>query len=279
MPSNRRTLKNYFSDGSLPSQSHFEDLVDSTLNLMDDGFARTAENGVEISLVGDGNRLISFFEDAQAKTDPDWSITCEAKSTSLNFVHHGDVESGNTNDPAQEKELEVLTLSSSGKIGVRNQNPSFDLDVAGTIRSQARVGLTGTVPADGGWYPITGELDGCHALEIVAGVGLAGQKKGRYALLHAVALNAYNPSGWLFNLFGRKNRIRATNAWYLSRADRMKLRWVPAGPAYSHAYQLEIRTYRSYGEDAVVRYSVTELWPDPFMNNSKETGGSSTPFK
>jgi len=264
---NRKTLKNYFGMGALPTQSHLEDLVDSTLNIIEDGFSRSAANGVEISLVGEQSRLLSFFREAQLD-HPDWAITCEAQSGNLNFVHAGSQHSQDASTQSQDAETQVLTLTDEGRVGINAPNPEFDLDVNGTVRSIGRFGQSGFVPADGQWHAVTAKLDGCHALEIVAGVGLAGKKKGRYALLHAVAMNAFNPTGWLFNFLNAKKNIRCTHAWYLSRADRMKLRWVKADSALSHAYRLELKTARSYGDGTKVQYSIIELWPDWFMEQS-----------
>ena len=41
---NRTTLKKYFSAGSQPTQTDFEQLIESTLNLLDDGFSCKREN-------------------------------------------------------------------------------------------------------------------------------------------------------------------------------------------------------------------------------------------
>jgi hypothetical protein len=272
MPSNRKTLKNYFRTGALPTQSQFEDLVESSLNIMDDGFSRSAVNGVEVSLVGEHNRLLSFFRDAKLGC-PDWALTCDKQSSSLNFVRTGAQQAENGSIQARDAENEVLTLTEDGRVGIGVSEPAFDLDVKGTVRSTGRFGQSGFVPADGDWHAITAKLDGCHALEVIAGVGLAGEKKGRYALLHAVVLNTFNPTGWFFNFLNGKKRIRGTQAWYLSRADRMKLRWVKANSTLSHGYQLELKTMSSYGDGTVVQYSITELWPDSFMEHSKVVRG------
>jgi hypothetical protein len=281
---NRKTLKNYFALGALPTQSHFEDLVDSTLNIMEDGFSRSAANGIEISLVGEQSRLLSFFCDAQQMEKPDWSITCELQSGNLNFVQIAGQTAEDASSSAQDKvdsdqetENPLLTLTEEGRVGIKSTSPAFDLDVNGTIRSTGRFGRSGVVPADGEWHAITPKLDGCHALEIIAGVGLSGKKKGRYAFLHAIAMNTYNPTGWFFNFLNQKKKIRCTHAWYLSRADRMKLRWVKVDAELSHAYQLELKTLTSYGDEINIQFSVTELWSDWSMENSQtDSGGSKT---
>ena len=116
--------------------------------------------------------------------------------------------------------------------------------------------------ADGEWHDLTGPLGGCQAFEVMAGVG---QKDGgRFAMLHAIAMNTYNPlPGWLEFLSPRK-RIRSQHAWYGRRCDRLQLRW--AGDHGRRAsYRLQIRTQCDYGEDKLIQAAVTQLWFDPEM--------------
>jgi hypothetical protein len=85
---NRKTLRHFFEKGKLPTESNFADLVDSTLNMEDDGFSRTPENGVEIRLRGVTRRLLSFFDDPQ-KQKPDWAITSNPGAPNLNIARAG----------------------------------------------------------------------------------------------------------------------------------------------------------------------------------------------
>jgi hypothetical protein len=91
----------------------------------------------------------------------------------------------------------------------------------------------------------------------MAGVGKP--HSGRYALMHAFALNTFN---------SKKGSITYHQARFLSRCDQIDLRWVGA----THDYSLEMRTRCSYEEGAqekvFVRYYVTQLWFDPFMAGS-----------
>ena len=81
---NRSTLKRYFRTGALPSEDHFDDLIDSTLNTIDEGFDKTPENGFEISLVGDHRRLISFFKRGSVR-DAVWTIDYDADHDRLSL--------------------------------------------------------------------------------------------------------------------------------------------------------------------------------------------------
>ena len=273
---NRKTLRNYFAQGALPAETHFSDLVDSTLNMVDDGFSRTPDNGVEITLLGQ-KRLMSFFGNAQVET-PDWAITSNAGTRDLNFVG---LDTNRKDSDTTRGENEVLTLTKEGMVGIQVPAPKYPLDVDGAIRMAGRTGSPGPSekgcscqkdhtlampPADGQWHDITGDLGGCQAFEVIAGVGLPNQYKGRYALLHALALNAFNPTGRFFNFWKFKNRIRVqSEAWYRSRGDRLKLRWLTRDET-NHKYRLQIRAITDYGTGINIQFSITRLWFNPFMN-------------
>ncbi len=71
---NRSTLKRFFQRGQIPTEVHFANLIDSTINKIDDGFAKDVEDGLKLSPIGDSQKLISFFEDIK-ETHPAWSIS------------------------------------------------------------------------------------------------------------------------------------------------------------------------------------------------------------
>jgi hypothetical protein len=253
---NRKTLKDYFKSGSLPSENQFEDLIDSMLNMTDEGFYKTPEQGFKVAQLPEG-KLISFFDNISVE-DPIWSIKMDLKNGArkLSFLSKDDSE--------------ILTLTPDGKMGVKQNKPDFELDVAGTIASRGRIGEKGakTVHANGCWQDITGALEGCHAFEIMAGVGKP--KSGKYALLHAFALKTFNGRG----------KIVYHQAHYGSRCNRLKLRW-KKGP--DKTYTLQLKTRSRYctgskqersetggdkaGQDVgvYVKYYTTRLWFDKLM--------------
>ena len=57
---NRQTLKNYFKKGGFATEKHFVDLIDSSLNVVDDGISIQRENGLKINPIGFSTKLISF---------------------------------------------------------------------------------------------------------------------------------------------------------------------------------------------------------------------------
>ena len=238
---NRSTLKEYFKKGCLPSEEQFGDLIDSMLNIIDEGFDKTPDSGLKISQIGEESRLISFYRNIDMKS-PIWSITVDTAKKQLLFNAEDDTS--------------VLALDPAGRVGVNKRTPDYTLDVDGILATKGRIGRykEGAVPADGQWHPVIEKLDGCRAYEIMAGAGKT--KSGKYALLHAFALSTFNA----------KSRIASHQAHYHSRCDRIKLRWTGG----QHEYSLEMRTCCCYGDDINIRYSITELWFDYFMEGDTQ---------
>lgn len=266
---NRTTLKRYFQRGSLPSQEHFEDLIDSTLNIIDEGFDKTAPDGLKIVQLSNAGKLISFFDNNASLQQALWSIRLDATRRQLIFEAQAPAtatapEAGHVTAP-------VLSLSAAGRLGVNQPEPAYTLDVDGFVASRGRIGsVRGTVPADGTWHPITEELTGCHAFEIMAGAG-GRTRQGKYALLHAVALNTFAASG----LFRRRHAITNQQAYYGSRCNRLKLRWRRRNKS-THTYQLELRTMCGYGDDTSVTFYLTDLWPGTLMQQTNPPDGRDT---
>lgn len=246
---NRSTLKHFFQKGSLPTEHHFGDLIDSTLNMVDEGFDKSPEHGLEISPIGNHKGLISFFRNIDPKT-PIWSIRFDPNDAKLVIVN--------------EAQRHILTLDPQGKIGIGQPNPEWQLDVDGVLATKGRIGAyaQGSVPANGQWHRITEELSGCHAFEVMAGVGK--KRTGNYALMHAFAVNTYNPTGWFFNFLNLKKRIRYDQAYYRTLGNKLKLRWT----GQQRKYFLELRSNSDYGEGIRIRYSLTNLWFDEEMSES-----------
>jgi len=264
---NRETLKNYFKNGSLPSQDEFGDLIDSNLNVIDEGFDKSIDEGLKISSLNTSGKLISFFKSIPLKNAL-WFIGIDSKTDNL-------VVGNNKNQQALSLSQETMDagpetakddcVQEKTKIGINIKAPAWELDVGGVIRSEGRIGVgQKAIPADGLWHDITEALSGCHAFEVMAGVG-GPKKSGKYALLHAFALNTYNPKGWFFNFFNLKKRIRSDQSYYRSISDKLALRW----EGESRKYTLQLRTNSNYGEDIWIQYSLTKLWFDEEMSQSR----------
>jgi len=241
----RATLKTYFSDGRRPSQEEFADLIDSSLNIIDHGFDKNAREGFRVAQLGGEGSLMSFYRDIAVKS-PLWSMRLNTLDSNLHFEAVADAGGENRS---------VLSLDPAGKVGIRQSAPEHELDVAGTVASHRRIGRAGVKPvySDGEWHDITDALDGCHAFEIMAGVGAKGS--GKYALLHAFALSTFNG----------KNDITCHQAHYGSRCNRLLLKW----EGDTHNFRLRMKTSCDYGEKLAVRYYITELWLDPLMGGGQ----------
>jgi hypothetical protein len=255
---NRQTLRNFFTAGKLPTQDHFRDLVDSMLNMTDEGFCKSAQNGLEVSAPVGHDAFFSLYRD-QSPQSALWSISCSGDRNRLSFRSGDAVAVPDT--PA------VLSLDAQARVGINIGAPRFALDVAGVIGAEGRAGTStasGVAPpiANGIWQDITGPLTGCQALEVVAGTGLRGG--GRFALLHAIALNTFNPTAGMFEFVMRRKRIRSSGAYYGRRCDQLQLRW--QGSSGKNAeYRLQIRTKCSYGDTVPIQYFLTRLWFDAQM--------------
>ncbi|MBU6167424.1 MAG: hypothetical protein KGQ86_00160 [Bacteroidetes bacterium] len=239
---NRITLKNFFRKGSVPTETNFADLIDSSINIVEDGIGRSVEDGFRIAPMGYSKRLLSFYENAQ-KSKPDWFISLnDGNSKGLAF-HESDSENR-------------LVLKNGGNIGIGISNPTSKLEVKGCIGMDERKGtfLTGQVPGDAKWHNIIAELDGISAFEIMAQI--SGKKgSGRYAISHAIALATYG--GYL-----SRWSIRKTAANYGGFLNQLQFRWTGS----VNNYALQIRTRRHYGlndqnaEPYPIFFNVTKLW-------------------
>ncbi|MFK7907644.1 MAG: hypothetical protein AB8B69_21075 [Chitinophagales bacterium] len=239
---NRRTLKNFFKRGSLPTEVNFADLIDSTLNKVDDGISKNIESGLMISPTGTSNKLMSFYNNIKDK-NPAWNIGLNEGRTNGLVISEGEGKPR-------------LFIQNGGNVGIGTMTPQAKLEVNGMVAMQGRIGTfkKGKVPADGKWHTIIGNLDYMQAFEIMSYVQ-AKQGRGKYAMLHAIAVSTFGgPS---------HSAITQTAAYYRYFWNRLNIRW--SGDI--HNYSLQIRTASNYGfkEDGLQRmitYRITQLWDE-----------------
>jgi hypothetical protein len=285
---NRDTLRKHFKAGSRPTAEHFAQLIDSTLNIVEDGIYKTDDDGLQVRALPGHQGLMSFYR-PQSQDEADWSLVFGKMERQL--ILRAGSASGTSPRPAllsldatrvpQDEDREVI-----GRIGVglETPRPQTRLDVAGAVGMSGRLGSAAEAPgpvlADGKPHRITRALQGCHAFEVVAGVGQP-DSDSRFALVHGIALNAHNPSRWN-DWFGRKTRIQQHHAWYERRCDRLELSW-EGGHGKGQDYWLTIRSRCDYQADArrrkggqlapadevVIQVFVTELWFNPLMAGSR----------
>lgn len=272
---NRKTLSAYFADGQLPTQEVFGDLIESVVNIVDDGFEKSPEEGMKVAQLDNNSKLVSFYDEITVR-EPLWSIAFSVSgyggmdgNKNLNFFYGSNRNNGLTLASVPESAAGA-DKASEGKIrvGINKNAPKHELDVDGVVAADGRAGREGKnkVRADGNWYPIITGLDGCQAFEIMAGVGKP--RSGRYALLHAYALNTFN---------SKKGNITYHQAHFSSRCDQIELRWTGG----MHDYSLEMRVRCSYEQNAkeevCIQYYLTRLWFDPFMADCVRDDGAKVP--
>lgn len=262
---NRSTLKNYFRQGTMPSEEHFSDLIDSCVNQIEEGFIKPPETGLQLRAL-DQEHLLSFYQQDTPNT-PLWHVGLAPQELNLHIYANPDADltQGNTSEP-DTKQIINLSMTPKGNVGINTATPKKTLDVNGTVSSQGRMGtvwINTPIPADGEWHDITPELEGCYLFEIVAGIGI--RHTGRYALVHAIAINTCAPDRHWWQ-WKAKNPIHLTQAHFNSSADKIKLRWRQTNHKGTvRPYALQIRTNTPYGENQTIQYHITRLWDDPFM--------------
>lgn len=238
---NRNTLKNFFKKGGFAKENHFVDLIDSTINSVDDGIQINKNDGLRLNRSSFSSKLISFFKKPNQE-NPLVSFNMD-KDDLGGFSVNG--KDGKT----------ILRFDENGKIGLNKSRPENDVDIEGTLGIQSRVGsyLSGIAEGDGNWHDILTGLDGLNSFEINASIkGKSGS--GRYCVLNAVALSTFGGSS-------SKSKIRQTTAYYGFFLNKIALRW--AGEI--HNYKLQIRTRRHYGIDPndgepfKIKYNLTKL--------------------
>jgi len=253
----RNTLKNKFKKGKMPSEQDFSNLIDSMVNILEEGFNKTSKDGLIISQLMGTGRLLSFYKNI-AVDEPEWFLELSMNENKLHFGTRAYPRVlslySHSNSDDNQNNLRVA-------VGINKENPQATLDVEGTIASTGRRGKTGdmAVLADGDWYDITSVLTGCEAFEIVAGVG--GQDAdGKYALLHAVALNTFNG----------KSSINAQDAHFGNKCNRIELRWQAVPEQGPFHFKLQMRAQCCFGKDIWIKYHLTRLWFDPLMLDSNQ---------
>jgi len=245
---NRDTLKNFFRNGSMPTEGAFGNLIDSTVNKVDDGFSKDQEHGLMLSPEGSSQKLLSFYENIAQKS-PAWHIELKTDETAkgLSISEGKDVNESR------------LFLENGGNVGIGTTAPQQRLDVNGMVAMKGRVGTAyaSEIPADGKWYSIVSGLNHSHAFEVIARVGEKGS--GRHAMLQAIALSTYGSS---------EHRVQHNHAHYsFWRPCKIKLKW--EGTTFD--YGLKMKSTHNFGKGVAVKFFITRLWGDEELGyNYKE---------
>jgi hypothetical protein len=232
---NRQTLKKSFRHGKRPSQEDFENLIDSTVNILDDGFSKSPETGMGLApLLEHGSVLSVFKETSDAK--PQWELV----------INQGrDLEICRCTDAGN---IPVVSLKIDGSIVLCETGKATVF--GGTVNMPVREGTyyRGSVPADGYWHDITGELEGNVALEVAAAAGK--QHSGKHAIVVATAIAC----------FGAHTKIRKTRSYYGMYGYKICLRWKKIRNRFKA--KLQMKTIFQYGDNTQIQYHITSLWND-----------------
>lgn len=228
---------------------HFADLIDSVVNIVEDGIGRAVDEGFRISPLGYSKRLLSFFESSQHKKSS-WFISLNDSNAQGLSIQ-------------EEAAGPRLTIAPGGQVGIGTSSPAHKLEVKGSIAMESRVGVfaSGFVPGDGKWHDVLSGLNHIQAFEVMAKIN--GRKgSGKYAVLHALALSAYG--GRLSH-----SKIRTTAAYYGSWLNQIQVRWVGT----VNNFALQLRTRGHYGlddktaEPFQLQFHITRLWDEEEPTN------------
>ncbi|MCC8199259.1 MAG: hypothetical protein LIP06_11970 [Tannerellaceae bacterium] len=236
---NRETLKNHFKQGAKPTQQAFEDLIDSTLNTMDDGFSGSPHIGIGLTPLTEKGTIISAYR-SPGDPYPAWEFVIDKITGDLLIKQ---CQAGLSE--------QVLALKYNKKTtGMREI--LFD----GMICCEGIKGnfINRQVPADGTWHDLLEESqleEGCVALQVTAGCGE--RNKGRYALLHATAMHCY----------GNRRKIKKVRSSFGLWGNRLCLRWVKVSNRF--ACQLQIKTAHRYGPEVLIDCRISKVWDNQTM--------------
>ena len=247
---NRESLKHFFRKGQSPTEAHFAYLIDSQINKIDDGFAKSDEEGLKLAPAGSETTIMSIYK-SSVENLPEWQLNI-GREPGKGILSFDAVSADQHGKLLRESKM---VLSEARGVGIGTSEPRTALEVNGTAGFHTRVGTysLGEADADGTWRPIISRLNSPSAFEVVARVD-GGSGRGKYAVTHAIALGTFG---------GGKNTIRQTRSYYGLFWNRIDLRW----KSEDHFYSLEIRTYQHYGlkPDGTayrIRYHISSLLDD-----------------
>jgi len=215
----REILKEFFKNGKRPTESDFSDLIDSTVNKLDDGYTKSDIDGLKLTAKGNSKTIITLCENEKKS----WKFFFEKKKLVLKNCFTDTNEEGNG--------LKIITPET---IIVGDLRLNGDVSVKGILKGAHE----SSSPADGKWHTVSKLNYGVYALEITASVeGRSGN--GQYAVL----------LGWATQAFGSKRKIRTMGSHYGFWGNRLKLRWRKVQDDRGVVnYQLQICTNQNYND-------------------------------
>lgn len=238
---NRNTLIEGFSKGQRPTADDFKNLIDSTVNILDDGFSKDAQSGIKLAPMSEQDGTVMTF--LQNMTDDGggrWEFD----------ILNNDMKISRVNE---KEKYQLILLKQTGEIEFGEEG--CDINVKGTLHAEQRSGkkVQKKIPADGKWHDLTDYLEGIHALEVVCVMGK--RHTGKHAVLLAHATHC----------FGAKPQISRIRSHFGMFGHKLILRWHKS--KHERACKLQVRTRFMLGNDIFIHGSVTSLWDNPLMEN------------
>jgi hypothetical protein len=233
---NRKTLIESFGSGQRPSSDDFRNLIESTVNILDDGFSKDAQTGIKLAPISEKEGTVMTFLQSMTEDGSRWEFDVIEKDLRISRI-------------AENKKEQLILLKQDGNMELGDSDG--EVHVKGTLRSDFRSGKKSKPEAfaDGRWHDITEDLEGIHALEVICVMGE--RHTGKHAVLLAHATHC----------FGAKPRIRKLRSHYGAFGNKLQLRWVRSG----FCCKLQVRTRFPLGKKIAIHSSATWLWENPLM--------------
>ncbi|WP_343606131.1 hypothetical protein [Fluviicola sp.] len=237
---NRNTLIEGFSKGQRPTADDFKNLIDSTVNILDDGFSKDAQSGIKLAPISEQEgTVMTFLQNMTDDAGGRWEFDILNNDMKISRV-------------SEKEKNQLILLKQNGEIELGEEG--CDIHVKGTLHTEQRSGKNlKQVPANGKWQNLTELLPGIRALEVVCVMGK--RHTGKHAVLVAHATHC----------FGAKPRIKYVRSHFGMFGNKLILRWHKSPK--DRACQLQVRTRFKLGDDIYIQSSITSLWDNPLMEN------------
>lgn len=223
---NRQTLKNYFKPGERPTYDAFSDLIDSSVNILDDDFSNVQDTALKVTGNNERRSAISIFSQPDDR-EPIWNIDI-SKEGDLMF----------SNGEGKNK----LILSSDGNVKLNSK--TIYLNGENVVQ-----GMGGKCEADGKWHFLSSDFSHINMFEI-----------------NAIYISTKNRSTTLLNAFashcnGRKRIIRKIKPFTFFWQNKLKMKWIKVKNRKEGTviYKLAIRSKFS-NKDAKIHYRIRQIW-------------------
>lgn len=223
---NRKTLKNYFKSGERPSQQAFSDLIDSSVNILDDDFSNVRDTALKVTGNNERRTAISIYTQPDDK-EAAWNILI-SKDGELRCSAAGDKNN--------------LILSPEGDVVLDSEK----IYLQGKSILQ---GKAGNCPADGRWHYVSAEYASVNMYEITAVYSAGGN---RYTTILKACASHCN---------GRKRIVNRMRPFSFFWQNKLKVKWVKIKNKKGGAVilRLAIRT-RYFNKNGTIQYRIRQTW-------------------